>query len=117
MSKSEIVDSVKAIVSGADDMSGNKVVNVLAKHNEYVIYEIETKDINNRIKVFIDGHTDQSEEKIQKRFNDVKQKYIEAKGMLSKSSNFEMMKHRVAHTLSTALNSDESGGGETHLRV
>ncbi|MCI0594378.1 hypothetical protein, partial [Chromohalobacter sp.] len=90
MSKSDIVDSVNDIVSGAEDMSGNKVVNVLAKHNEYVIYEIETKDINNRIKVLIDGHTDESEEKIQKRFNDVKQKYIEAKGMLSKSSNFEM---------------------------
>lgn len=113
LSKSDIVDSVKAIVSDAEDMSGNKVVNVLAKHNEYVIYEIETKDINNRIKVFIDGRTDHSEEKIQKRFNDVKQKYIEAKGMLSKSSNFEMMKHRVAHTLSTALNSDESGGADT----
>lgn len=113
MSKSEIVASVKAIVSGAKDMSGNTVVNVLAKHNEYVIYEIETKDINNRIKVLIDGHTDQSEEKIQKRFNAVKQKYIEAKGMLSKSSNFEMMKHRVAHTLSTALNSDEFGGVDT----
>ncbi len=113
MSKSDIVTSIKAIVSGAVDMSGNTVVNVLAKHNEYVIYEIETKDINNRIKVFIDGHTDESEAKIRKRFNAVKQKYIEAKGMLSKSSNFEMMKHRVAHTLSTALNSDESGGADT----
>lgn len=30
--------------------------------------------------------------------------------MLSKSSNFEMMKHRVAHTLSTALSSDELDG-------
>lgn len=112
LSKSEIVGTIKAIVNGAEYMSGNKVINVLAKHNEYVIYEIETNDINNRIKVLIDGHTDESERKIQKRFNDVKQKYIEAKGMLSKSSNFGMMKHRVAHTLSTALNSDDSGGGD-----
>ena len=62
MSKTDTVESIKAIVSDAEDNSGNKVVNVLAKHNEYVIYEIETKDINNRIKVFIDGHTDESEE-------------------------------------------------------
>jgi len=110
LSKSDVVGTIMAIVNGAEDMSGNKVVNVLAKHNEYVIYEIETNDINNRIKVLIDGHTDESEAKIQKRFNDVKQKYIEAKGMLSKSSNFGMMKHRVAHTLSSALNSDDSGG-------
>lgn len=110
MSKSDIVESVKNIVNGAKDLSGNKVINVLAKHNEYVIYEIETYDVNNRIKVLIDGHTDDSELRIQKRFNSVKQKYIEAKGMLSRSSNFEMMKHRVAHTLSTALNCDEING-------
>lgn len=110
MSKSDIVESVKAIVIGGKDISENKIINVLAKHNEYVIYEIETNDINNRIKVFIDGHSDLSEASIQKRFNSVKQKYIEAKGMLAKSSNFEMMKHRVAHTLSSALNSDEIDG-------
>lgn len=110
LSKSNVVESIKAIVNGATDISGNKVINVLAKHNEYAIYEIETNDINNRIKVLIDGHNDESERKIQKRFNNVKQKYIEAKGMLSKSSNFEMMKHRVAHTLSNALNSDDSNG-------
>lgn len=110
MSKNDVVESIKNTVIGAKDMSGNKIVNVLAKHNEYAIYEIETDDINNRIKVLIDGHSDDSEEKIQKRFNGVKQKYIEAKGMLSKSSSFEMMKHRVAHTLSTALNSDEVDG-------
>lgn len=110
MSKTEVVDTIKAIVIGAEDLSGNTVANVFVKHNEYVIYEIETNDINNRMRVLIDGHSDDSEGKIQKRFNNVKQKYIEAKGMLSKSSNFEMMKQRVAHTLSTALNSDEIDG-------
>lgn len=110
MSKSEPVESVKALVVGAKDFSGNKVINVLAKHDEYVIYEIATDDINNKLKVFIDGRTDASEKLIQDRFNTVKQKYIEAKGMLSRSSNFEMMKHRVAHTLSTALNSSEVDG-------
>lgn len=110
--KSDVVENIKKIIIGANDMAGNKIINVLARHNEYVIYEIETDDINNRMKVLIDGHTDESEAKIQKRFNEVKQKYIEAKGMLTKSSNFEMMKHRIAHTLSTALNSDEDGKAE-----
>lgn len=108
--KSKVEKTVAAIVIGAKDFSGNTVANVLAKHNEYVIYEIETDDINNRIKVLISGHNDKSEKIIQDRFNNVKQKYIEAKGMLSKSSNFEMMKHRVAHTLSTALSSNELDG-------
>ncbi len=110
MIKSDMVESIKAILIGAIDLSGNKVINVLAKYNEYVIYEIETDDINNRIKVFIDGRSDESETSIQKRFNSVKQKYIEAKGMLAKSTNFEMMKHRVAHTLSSALMSDDVDG-------
>ncbi|WP_419536551.1 hypothetical protein [Endozoicomonas sp.] len=110
MSKSEVVESIKAVTVGSKDMSNNLIINVLAKHNEYAIYEIETDDINNRLKVLIDGHTDEAELKIQSRFNIVKQKYIEAKGMLSKSSNFEMMKHRIAHTLSSCLNSDDTDG-------
>lgn len=108
--KTDVVASIKTITVGERDSSNNKVVNVLAKHNEFVIYEIETNDINNRLKVFIDGHTDASEAALQGRFNRVKQKYIEAKGMLSKSSNFEMMKHRIAHTLSSCLSSDETDG-------
>jgi len=110
MEKTDIVESINKIIINDKDMSGNKIINVLVKQNEYVIYEIETDDINNKIKVFIDGHTDESEHKIQNRFNTVKQKYIEAKGILTKSSNFQMMKHRIAHTLSTALNSDEIDG-------
>lgn len=85
---------------------------MFSKQNEYVIYEIETKDINNCIKVFIDGYTDESERKIKNRFNKVKLKYIEAKGILAKSSNFEMMKHRIAHTLSTSLDNDDIDGIE-----
>jgi hypothetical protein len=110
LSKSIIVETINNIVVGAVDISDNKVISVLAKHNEYVIYEIEADDINSRLKVLIDGHTDESEEKITKRFNNVKQKYIEAKGMLSKSSNFEMMKNRIANTLSTCLNNDDTDG-------
>lgn len=105
-----MVESIKKIVAGAKDPANNKIINVLAMDIEYAIYEIETDDINNRLKVFISGHSDESEETIRKRFDNVKLKYIEAKGMLSKSSNIEMMKHRVAHTLSTCLSSEEIDG-------
>ncbi|EGZ45572.1 transposase [Neisseria wadsworthii 9715] len=37
------------------------VVNALAMHNEYVIYEIDSRNIQSRIKLFIGGHTDKSE--------------------------------------------------------
>lgn len=104
--KTKPTDLIASIKVGGEDSSGNKVVKVLANANEYSIYEIESKDINDRLRVLIDGHTDQSEEIIANRYRAVKQKYIEAKGLLYRSNNFGMMKNRVAHALATALSSD-----------
>ncbi|MEX8501807.1 MAG: hypothetical protein AB3X41_02025 [Leptothrix ochracea] len=110
--KSQPIDSVVKIVKGGKDPSGYEIVDVLAKGNEYAVYEIEHADINNRLRVFIDGFTDESERALTKRFSDVKQKYIEAKGLLYRSSNFGMMKNRVAHALATALISDKNNVAE-----
>lgn len=105
-------DSIKAVVIGENDSSNNKIVFVLATSNEFAIYEIDHPDINSRIRVLVDGHTNESEEKIRSRFNKVKQRYIEAKGLLAKSPNPGMMKHRIAHTLSTCLHTDEVDGNK-----
>ena len=110
MSKNEPSERITSIVVGSKDSANNLVLNVLARNVEYVIYEIEDSDINNRIKILIDGLTDESEAKISQRFNAVKQKYIEAKGLLGKSSNYGMMKQRIAHTLSTCLSADDVDG-------
>jgi membrane protein YqaA with SNARE-associated domain len=77
-----------------------------------VIYEIEDEDINNQLRVYIDGHSDESEDRLIKRFIKVKQKYIEAKGLLYRSANFGMMKNRIAHALASALHSDEIDGNK-----
>lgn len=106
--KSAVVDSVKNIKIGNVDEAGNKIINVLSQYNEFVIYEIESKSVENRIKVLIDGYTDESERKIQDRFNKVKMDYISAKGLLFHSSNFETNKFKVAHTLSTYLLDDNA---------
>lgn len=108
--KKEATKLVSDIKVGATDISGNKVTNVLAKYNEFVIYEIDHPDINTRIRVLIEGYTDESEMKLQSRFNEVKQKYIEAKGILLRSTNYGMMKHSIAHTLATCLNSQSIEG-------
>jgi hypothetical protein len=112
MSKTEQKESILAIKVGAIDNSGNKIINVLATNNEYAIYEIEHVDVNSKLRVLIDGYTDSSEKLIQDRFNNVKQKYIEAKGLLSSSKNYGMMKQRIAHTLATCLNSDTVNGNK-----
>jgi hypothetical protein len=79
MSKTELSDIIKKIQPGQKDGSGNTVVHVLATSNEYCIYEIDHEDINYRLRIQIDGMTDESEELIIIKYNKVKQKYIEAK--------------------------------------
>lgn len=106
--KSNTVDSVNNIRIGNVDTSGNKIINILAKYDEFAIYEIESQSIENRIKIHIDGHTDESEKLIRDRFNEVKLEYISAKGLLFHSSNFETNKFKVAHTLSTYLTNDNA---------
>ena len=108
--KLQPTEKISNIKKGSTDRSGNVILNVLVRANEYAIYEIDDKDINNRLHVFIDGHTNENEELIIKRYVKAKQKFIEAKGLLYRSTNFGMMKNRIAHTLASALSSDEING-------
>ncbi|MGN2431546.1 hypothetical protein [Pseudomonas syringae] len=110
MNKTQPTDNILKIRVGHMDTTGAKIVSVLATNNEFAIYEIEHTDVNSKLKVLIDGITDESERSIQEKFNKVKQKYIEAKGLLSRSANYGMMKQRIAHTLATCLNSDQADG-------
>ena len=110
--KTEPMESVKALKVGAKDGRGNTVVQILASGNEYAIYEIDDPDINNKLRVFIDGRTDEKEQELVDRFVKVKQRYIEAKGLLYRSTNFGMMKNRVAHALASSLSSDQVDGNK-----
>lgn len=115
--KTEPNESIKALKVGAKDSAGNTVFQLLASGNEYAIYEIDDADINNRLRVYIDGHTDESEQKLLDRFVKVKQKYIEAKGLLYRSANFGMMKNRVAHALASSLSSDDVDGNQEFQKL
>lgn len=88
------------------DPSGNLVLNVLAKGNEYAIYEIETTVPENRLRVLIDGIDDKREKWLTDRFNLVKQNYVLAKGLLYRSRDFNLMKNRIAHALASTLSSN-----------
>ncbi len=110
--KTAQMESIAALKTGAKDRSGNTIVQILASSNEYAIYEIDDPDINNRLRVFIDGRTDERDRELIERFVKVKQRYIEAKGLLYRSTNFGMMKNRVAHTLASSLCSDQVDGNK-----
>jgi len=101
--KSELTAVIKNIRVGNKDLTGSVVTEVLALGNEYAIYEIDVDDVNKRLRVTIDGIDDESEDRISNAYIKVKEKYITAKGLLYRSSNFGLMKNRVAHTLATAL--------------
>ncbi|OJU95084.1 MAG: hypothetical protein BGO19_02350 [Acinetobacter sp. 38-8] len=110
--KTQVVETISKIKVGEIDESNNKIVQVYSKYNEYAIYEIDHEDINHRMRVIIDGHLDETELLITTRFRKVKQKYIQAIGMLPNSPNLEMLKRRIAHTLSSCLSSDIDGEKE-----
>jgi len=107
MDKSNLTPTIQGYKVGGKDQGGNLIVQILSVGNEYCIYEIETEDINNRLKVVIDGFTDVSEKQLIARFDSVKQEYVKAKGMLYRSSNYGMMKNRIAHALSTCFTNDD----------
>jgi hypothetical protein len=104
--KSEPTKTIKEIMVGKKDHSGYKIIDVLAKGNEYAIYEIDHEAIDKKLRFTIDGKDDQSEEELVKRYNCVKVNYIKAKGLLYRASHFGMMKNRVAHALATAFTHD-----------
>lgn len=106
LKKTEMLESIKKIKNGSKDSMGNLITDVLALGNEYAIYEIDTKDINKKLRLYIDGIDDESENIITQNYIKVKEKYIIAKGLLYRSSNFGLMKSRVAHTLATALSGE-----------
>lgn len=101
--KTHSTEEIKTIAVGKADCFGYTITDVLAKGNEYAIYEIDTEDINRKLRVFIDAADDEREQEVINAYLAVKQEYIKAKGLLYRSSNFGMMKNRVAHTLATAL--------------
>lgn len=111
MSKTEMKAEIANIKPGKIDGAGNKVIHILAKGNEYCIYEIENQDINYRLRVEIDGFTDDSEKELVRKFNIVKNGYLLAKGLLYRSQYYGMMKNRVSHILSACFQNDETPSG------
>lgn len=112
MIKTEPKQEIVNIKPGKIDSAGNKVLHILAKGNEYCIYEIEHADINYRLRVEIDGFTDESEKQLINRFNIVKNGYLIAKGLLYRSQYYGMMKNRVSHILSSCFQNDDLPTGK-----
>ena len=68
MSKTKRKESINSLKIGEKDTNGHIIVDILASGNEYSIYEIETKDINKKLRVLIDGNDDKSEKILTDKF-------------------------------------------------
>lgn len=84
---------------GEYDLNGNLITKVYAKDPEYAIYEIESKDIADSIKV----HIEDDYPEILKRYNSIRIKYIEIKGILYKVVDKATTKATIAQIIVLAL--------------
>jgi hypothetical protein len=108
MAKTQPTEVIRSIKKGERDSSGNQIVSVLAAGNEYAIYEIEAAEPENRLRFQIDGITDSSEKVLRDKFAIVRQKYVLAKGLLYRASNYNLMKNRVAHALAGVFSGNQN---------
>lgn len=104
---------------GSVDQAGHKIINVFAKYNNYIIYEIESDSYQSRIRTVIYSENGPEGRIYQERFSRVKESFIKAKEMLNHTDRYDENKHMVAHILSSYLFSDvaESKAGEKFDRL
>jgi len=87
---------------GAKDNVGCTITKIFCRADEYFIYEIETTDLSDSIKVIIDTIIEENDIPI-KNFSIVREKYIKLKGLLYKVVDNTSIKARISHILSHAI--------------
>ncbi len=68
---------------GERDSGGNTITKIFGRGDEYVIYEIETKDLTDSLKVWIETKIEDNKEPID-NYNKIRVKFSEVKGLLYK---------------------------------
>lgn len=81
------------------DPSGNKITRVFGRGDEYVVYEIESRDLADSIKVNIDTTTEEDDSGIIKRYNQIRIKFVETKAFLYKAVDKSAIKSVIAQIL------------------
>lgn len=112
MRKAVPTDIIREIVVGNKDIYGNLITNVISRGNEYAVYEINSDNIQQRLRLMIDGYDDDREAQISGWYMRVKEVYMKARVLLYKSEDYNIIQSRIAVALATAL----SGYPEESLR-
>ncbi len=90
-------------IVGGTDINGYHITKIFARGDEYVIYEIETSDLVESIKVYIDNITELDDSGVVKRYNSIRVKFVEIKGLLYKVVDKSTIKTVIAQILAHGL--------------
>jgi hypothetical protein len=94
---------------GALDNSGNRIVKVFSRGDDFLIYEIEGVSESESFKVLVDTVIDADPNGYIQRFEKIKPSIDDFRSILYKGVHDKSVKHRAASAISTALRGDIDG--------
>jgi hypothetical protein len=87
---------------GEKEANGYTITKVFGRGDEYVVYEIDTKDLVDSLKVWIDTKVEEDKVPIN-HYNAVRAKFSEVKGLLYKVVDKTTIKTIISHILINAI--------------
>ena len=96
-------DVLAKYVIGTKDRSGNEIVNVFLRSDEFVIYEINAKNLVDSIRIAIEPWTKEDKNKRESNYYEIRAKYIQVKGLLYKVIDDASIKSQIAPILAHAV--------------
>ncbi len=91
---------------GGTNPSGNRITWIFMKADEFIVYEVETEDVANSIRVVVEPWTENDENNLLGKFFQIKSKYSEVRGLLYKVPNFNDIKSKIASIISMGIIND-----------
>ena len=101
--KAEQIQRMNNLIVGSNDPTGSKITKIFSKGDEYLVYEVATKNSSESIKVLIDTQIEDDTEKAD-NFSMIRGKFTRIKGMLYKVTDDTSIKTRISHITSHGIN-------------
>ena len=103
-------------VVGANNPSGQKIVNIYSKGDEYLIYDIDAFTPIESFRVLIDTR-EETDQEPDKRYNEVKDEFDIFKSVMYKTGADSSYKHRAAHAIAVAIAGDIDKARELFIKI
>jgi hypothetical protein len=100
--KEDQIKRMESFAVGKKASSGDLITKILARGDEYVIFEIQTKYLSDSIRLQIDT-IKEVDNTLTDRFNDIRSNFSKLKGLLYKVYDDSSLKVRIAHILAHGI--------------